>query len=147
METIYQKLYSELHKMKRTTALHKVALTSVLTVGFLLPVWRCACTSSPAILAQSHCQSTQTSRHDCEQDKRENPSSSCCCSKIAALDQKAYLALQSNASERSLPGLSQADRFDRPDQIVSNSLTKTTFSEYPRLYSCPIYLLNSSLLI
>ena len=133
--------------MKRTTTLHKVVLTSMLTVGLLLPVWRCACASSPAISAQSHCQSTPTSRHDCEQNKRENSSSSCCCSKVAALDQKVYLALQSNASEQSLPGLSQADRFDRPDQIVSSSLTKTIFSEYPRFYSSHIYLLNSSLLI
>jgi len=133
--------------MKRTTALHKVVLTSMLTVGLLLPVWRCVCASSPAISAQSHCQSTPTSRHDCEQNKRENSSSSCCCSKIVALDQKVYLVLQNSASEQSFFATGQANGLERPDQIVSSSLTKTIFSEYPRLYSCPIYLLNSSLLI
>jgi len=134
--------------MTRTTAPYKRLFAFILTLGLLLPVGKCACAhSSPTVSSQSHCRPTPVSRHDCEQNNKENTSSSCCCSKIAALDHKVYLVLQSNASEQPLPGLSQADRFDRPDQIVSSGLTKTIFSEYPRFYSSHIYLLNSSLLI
>lgn len=138
--------------MKMQAALYKGLLTTVLTLGLLLPAGSCVCGSVGPIVASSqisgenHCQSGQTSNHDCELQNGKTVSSSCCC-KAAAPDHKAYPILQNNTSGQSLFTLGQSNQLDQPDLVAEGRATRNHFSEYPKFYSDHIYLLNSSLLI